>query len=677
MESNQPQELWLVEWSRSNMALLNHNYQDAVRFAEASLNKVMHNQVLSLLDVRATAYEKQGLLSRATEDAIRMIQYVPDSPLGYLRLGSVYMTSGKPVLAADVYRQGLQEMPECRQLGLKRERALLRARARFDIIGNLPLELVYKVVMNMDPDDAWVCLLVSQTWCERVSRCGMRWNSVIVKQKPAPTDKFICDAVPLVADHVQYLQVANPLDRALSTRYLEHLKYGLFTNLGTLSLKGSFFASITPVDLAIALWQVRNTLTVLKLDFGSSQVFPLFSILPSCPSITDLSYATRGELYYDSSNRVTCNSLTNLQLFYGNATYTALCSNLAQCPNLTRLDIKSSSDRPLNYVMGCPIARYCRRLKILGLNYYGNELPMLQDLRHKGSGLLFLGIRFDQHFAFEQAAPHIEYNAPYLHQLDITFAQPEDTRGCNSRLNLLYPKLQTLRYRCDERHFPIGRTSIKTCAENFVAGIIYNSSKLMDVSLLYFTCTDNSILIALETAVHRTVRTLRLNSVCFNDTTTEDRYRNLFSSLDQVRNLDIWNCRFLNDNVLFSLATSLRLRQLKLVGCDLLSTNGLIEFFKQIALQESHSLQLLELDSLTATIDQRMIRYISKMNNLDALTITQCDISVEDIGYLVDIAPFMSLETIGIFHCCPSETLDSWSAAIRRAEKQGVTLIIK
>ena len=234
----QAQELWFVEWKKSNAALLNHSYRDAIHFAESSLSKVLRYQVLSLLDICFTAYEKQGLLSQALDEAIRMIQYVPDSPTGYLRAGSVHMASGKPILAANLCRRGLEELPDCSALSLKLERALIKARTRFDIIGNLPLELVNKIVRNMSPEYAWVCLLVSRTWRERVSKCDIRWSSVIVSQKPATTDRDVYDAVPFVSHSVESLDIDNPLDCTLSIGYGKYLKNGIFTKLASLSLKG-------------------------------------------------------------------------------------------------------------------------------------------------------------------------------------------------------------------------------------------------------------------------------------------------------------------------------------------------------------------------------------------------------------------------------------------------------
>ncbi|KAI8144386.1 hypothetical protein BJV82DRAFT_656263 [Fennellomyces sp. T-0311] len=384
-ENTGQKDVWDIRVSKSETAMAERNFEEVITSSTWALNKLMENQVLRLLELRATAYEKKGLLSRALEDATKMIQYVPTSPTGYLTAGRILMTHGKPSVAVDHYKKGLHAVPnfhrQYKQIQEECTIATARTQQRFDIVARLPRELVYKVLTHLDPERVWVCLNVSTKWCEQVSRCGTWWSTVVVKQTGTEIDQAVCDAIPLVKDYIQQLELANMWSTSLNKKYLAHLKYGIFTNIKMLSLKGAFFKDIVSEDLAIALWQTRGTLTSLKVDFESGKSFPLLVILGSCPDITELCYTTTGTIeLWNGGNEYGsgCKKLLNLELYCGSTSYRTLCCHLAVCPNLRRLIIKFRSAQSLYDWSSGTFMDYCPKLRILGLNY-AEQLPEVND----------------------------------------------------------------------------------------------------------------------------------------------------------------------------------------------------------------------------------------------------------------------------------------------------------
>ncbi|KAI8144383.1 hypothetical protein BJV82DRAFT_607187 [Fennellomyces sp. T-0311] len=245
-ESPDNHESWAIQLAMSESAMTDQNYLQVITLSTQSLDKLMDTHVLKLLGLRATAYEKRGLLSRALEDAMRMIQYVPLSPAGYLSAGSIHMVNGKPTLAVDCYTKALNVIPKDHvqylQIQDECEKASQRAQQRFDIVGNLPPEIIHEILTNLGSDHVWVCLKVSKKWCQQVLRCGIWWNSVTVKQTGTGIDKAVCDAIPLVKDYIQRLEITNLLYTKLNKRYLMYFKYGTFTSLKELVLRGWFIS---------------------------------------------------------------------------------------------------------------------------------------------------------------------------------------------------------------------------------------------------------------------------------------------------------------------------------------------------------------------------------------------------------------------------------------------------
>ncbi|KAI8144391.1 hypothetical protein BJV82DRAFT_607199 [Fennellomyces sp. T-0311] len=686
----QQYETWRVELTKSNNALSTGNYQDAAQSAGSGLDHLMNTHVLELLNIRATAYEKQGLLSRALDDAMRMIQYVPNSPVGYLRAGNIQMVNGKPKLAMKVYAQGIRalpsEHPDSDKLMAEQRKAILRANSRFDIVGQLPRELLYKILVYLDPERVWVCLKVSRRWCEQVSQCGTWWSAVTVKQTGAATDNAVCDAIPLVNDYIQHLELASPSSVLLNCRYLAYLKNGIFTRLKTLLLKGSFFQTVSSEDLAIALWQVRNTLTVLKLEFDSDKIFPLRTVLEACPNVRELVYTSAGDISSGTNNghsfAVQCNKLVNLELNYVHSTYTSICASLVLCSNLRRLIITTPSFQPLGTADRYSFTKYCPRLKVLGLNST-DGLPSLAEMKcsPEDRGVGYMAIRFDRHFTFQQSAAHIEAQSQTLQHLSINFTQQDEPNlAFVPRISRAYPKLTTLRYKSDQVVLSFGTTaaareSLRSETESFVAHVIQSSPDLKDIA---FTSGVRgafpSIRNALEMAVKRNVQTLTLSLAYFDDT-TEDRYKNLLSSLATVRSLTMQSCGFLTDKVLVSLAESESIQSLKLVGCALVTKPGLSEFLRQITLRRSHQLHTLELNKSLVSIDQTVSRLLVKISGLSTLRITsRYDITSSTIDELIDLSCGSSLKTIELVNCVPVSVVSSWQNTVKRAKERGVTL---
>ena len=230
-------------------ALTNQKYPEVIESSTRGFNRLMRTHVLAFLHSRSVAYEKQGLLTRALEDAERMIQYVPDIACGYLRAGLVYTAHGKPKDALKIYAQGIKVANpdeynnEYKQLHVEKEKAIERSNQYVDIVAHLPQELLGKILDDLDPGRIWVCLKVSKIWCDKVSRCGtVWWNRVVITHTDDDKmDQAICDALPLVKNYVHDLKFLNPWSTNLNSRYLDYLKNGVFENVKALTLKGLYF----------------------------------------------------------------------------------------------------------------------------------------------------------------------------------------------------------------------------------------------------------------------------------------------------------------------------------------------------------------------------------------------------------------------------------------------------
>ncbi|KAI8147987.1 hypothetical protein BJV82DRAFT_575124 [Fennellomyces sp. T-0311] len=603
-------------------ALTERKYAEVIQLSTQSLDELMRRHVLQFLDLRSVAYEKQGLLSRALDDAMLMIQYVPTSTAGYLRAGSIHISNGKPSLAAENYRQGLQAVleshPKYRLMLVKKNAAQLAAQSRFDIVGNLPLELLHKVLAYLHPEHVWMCLNVCLKWRNQVSRCDTWWHSAIVKQ------------------------TGTELDQA-----------------------------------------VRNTLDSLKLDFGSGKSFPLLMVLGSCPKIRQLSYTTDGTISFsdqDARSSPGCTKLIDLELCYGSMSYNTLCSHLAACPNLRRLVLLSSSTQPF----GAPclrkkITKYCAKLKALGLNCT-EGLPEVAGCDNSPfeRGVVYMAIEFGRHFNIAQSTRQIEHQSHSLQRLTI-FHPHRDALNYGSydtnRAPRTYRMLHTLKYASDTNvsHFPEGYVPT---IERFLGTIIPNSPNLSDLTLvhLYGSIHLRSIL---ERSVQSKIQSLALNLVSFR-ATSHVWYRSFFSSFHLVHTLILGDCDVLSNGVLSSLSSSESLQNLTIINCVDVTNHVLTEFFTQVARKSSHRLNTINLNDILVTLDTSTIRALTKVKSLKTLRLTSCRaINAGSVQSLIREAPYSSLKTIEIRDCLPINTTKSWETYVDPLKQKDITLLIE
>ncbi|KAI8144388.1 hypothetical protein BJV82DRAFT_712363 [Fennellomyces sp. T-0311] len=672
--------LWRKRVAKGFSAVASGNNKDIIGRSTESLDELMEKHVLPLLNIRSTAYEKEGMLSRALEDAMCMIQYVPTSASGYLRAGSIHRTNGWADTAVDNFKQGLKTVsryhPQYHEMQKEHDKAVYRAQSHFDIVPNLPLDVLYKVLVCLDIERVWICLTVSQRWCKQISQCGTWWNSVIVTQTGTDLDQAVCNAIPLVKNRIQHLKFTNSSSLDLNRRYLAHLKSGAFTNIKTLSLKEGFFQTMEAEEFAIILWQIRNTLTSLKLVFGPSKSYNLLTVLAICPNLEELFYTTPGDITFTDKNEnyvsgVVCKKLMNLELFYGGTNYNVLCSHIALCPNLRRLILMSSSAQPLGDPGNTTFTTYCPKLKILGLNCTeGLPVMNVSKLTADKSGVAYMSIEFNHHFIWYESARHIEAQSHSIQQLRIAHMEVHDQfrdsyYGPHPSL-CTYDKLRVIRY---ASYRP---SSIDT---SFVSTIMQNSPSLSELSLScpYGTTQLRSVF---EQSVQKQIQTLTLNAVSFQKTTIS-WYKNLLSSLWRVQTLALGDCIFLDDNALSSLAESKSVQHLIIADCMNISDAGLTEFFKKIALKRSHQLNILELDNVSASLTISAIRFLVKIKSLRTLSIIDCTIDPDTVNGLIGLAPYSTLKTIEIFDCFPAEVAATWADLVYTLKRNGITLVIE
>ncbi|KAI8144385.1 hypothetical protein BJV82DRAFT_712360 [Fennellomyces sp. T-0311] len=673
-------------------------YEDVIEFSTEALERLMKSHILQLLDLRSTAYEKQGLLSRALEDAARMTQYVPTSPLGYLKVGSIQWINGKSGLAADNLKEGLKLVPKSHsqyhQMQEEFAKAMLRAQSRFDIIANLPREVVHKIMLLLkESERLWVCVTVSQKWCDQVTHCASWWNSVTIKETGTSLDQLISDAIPRVKKCIEYLELPDLSSFDLRKRYFAHLKNGGFANIKMLSLKETIYRIMEPEDFAITLWQMRHTLTSLKLELRANKPYRLLSVLATCPNIEDLSYVTAGDILFTNENKsyatvVTCEKLLNMELHYqgSNTTYSAICSHIALCPNIRRLILKSFNETPfVGNARTTTFTDYCPKLKVLGLNC-AEETPDVDNLAECSTyqkGLRCICVKFDHVGNFHHTLRHIEAQYYSLEQLVVVHTQVNEQHQIQappvgSTSLHTYSKLHTLRYiyhNAGYYNYSQHGAHAASTAESILGAIIQNSPNLSNLSLLC-PFIPMHLRIIVEQTIKNRIQNLTLDSVTFQSATT-DWFRSLFSTLRRVQNLIIQNCSFFDDDIMLSLAASESVRHLTITKCSRISSDGLTEFLKKVALCHSHRLQTLNLNSLSTPLTASAVGAIVKVKSLFTLRISgDKSISVETINNLIDQAPGSSLKRIEILNCSSPRTATTWQDSISRLKMNGIALVI-
>ncbi|KAI8144390.1 hypothetical protein BJV82DRAFT_667597 [Fennellomyces sp. T-0311] len=135
---------------------------------------------------------------------------------------------------------------------------------------------------------------------------------------------------------------------------------------------------------------------------------------------------------------------------------------------------------------------------------------------------------------------------------------------------------------------------------------------------------------------------------------------------------------FLGDDVLPSLAKSDSIQQLTIAECNNVTSDGLTEFLKQLALRPSHRLETLELSSLSASLTVSAVRYIVKIKLLGALrVVNDKNFGVTAVNELVDQATCSNLQTIEIRGCFSAGIAKpTWSDAIHHLGEKGINLAI-
>ncbi|KAI8144382.1 hypothetical protein BJV82DRAFT_667590 [Fennellomyces sp. T-0311] len=679
-------------FERSRAALCNGDIKDSINIATQGYNEIVHTQLLNLLNIRSTAFEKQGLLSRALEDAETMIRLSSTSPLGYLRAGNVYTTSGQAHMAVDIYKQGLAMVPAANLewviLRVCKQQASSRKRARFDIVGKLPLEIVHKIFENVD-------------------------------------DIAMCTAVPLVSKYVQHLAFGGPSSsNALDMHYLKFIMNGLFTNLTSLALQGQHLVGVRSKDIEKLLLLLENTLKTLKISEFSYSNFPLKRILVHCRNLRELSCEAMGniqETWFWAAEylpKATCQKLINLELTYNETTYLALSSHLMFCPNLTRLVIRTPNCQPLDQIQISTFTPYFPKLKTVGINC-STDIPDLNCSFDGKNGLSFMNIGFYNYTTLYESKAHVEANSGTLETLHLEYTDYGWTRsffemyphlaGLGSDINdlppltrrrddtqrghhLFYPRpdteysnLKHLHYKSDKTYIqglPMRYTAdnarVKSHVENFIIKVIQKSPALTTLSLSNDVIRHRETWETLAMAVcTRKLESLRFECMSF-EWSDEDDYRRFFSSLNQVHTLEIINCRFFVNSLLIALASSESIQSLTLAKNQSFTMKGMTEFLKQVSERRSHRLHHLNLVDIGIPLDQNAVQYLLAINGLQTLSFNRCSrITAEIAEYLLNNLKYSSLEKIEFLHCIRVGSADEWSNATAILKDLGITLSVE
>ena len=221
----------------SKTASDNHNLNQVIDLSTKALSHVIQSEVVTLLNLRAHALGMKGYFDKAIQDAGRIIRFVPDRSIGYLRLGDLLHMQGKQIRAIIVYQEALVKVskqdPGYQQLVQDKRKAEEKSKRRVDMIPLLPFELV-DTIFDYLPEKTKViaCLDVSKKWRGKISCSQMLWTTVLdnFEEDGDGLSALVSRAVPHIAHHIKNLTL-DTNDTEIAQIYLEYLGKGYFKKL--------------------------------------------------------------------------------------------------------------------------------------------------------------------------------------------------------------------------------------------------------------------------------------------------------------------------------------------------------------------------------------------------------------------------------------------------------------
>ncbi|KAI7849724.1 hypothetical protein BDC45DRAFT_560693 [Circinella umbellata] len=362
------------------------DYEKTIDLALTSINTIKRTQLTIAYDHRIYQLIQQYKYDAAVQDIEQVIEYNPDLGANYLKLANVLELQGKQEKVYQVCDEALKKTKMPANDSLYEELVQLKNAAnekctrRIDPLTVLPVKLDDRIFTALMTKDLVGLTYISSLWRHRVLQCDAAWETVHDILNNRPNASWV---LPKVAKHIKKMSLSSEKTIVMS-KYFEFIEDGVFTKIGSLTIRAFNKVNNMEMLLASALWKIRNTLTSLSLYVpDSTKPLQLTTILFYCKNLKVLEFKAAGGSLASALGDLellanTHKSLINLRLSIPQVTVSSLKSLISWCPNIRRL-VLNNTFLPDNVI---DILNDCARLEILGYCYsrYDSNILNLEDL---------------------------------------------------------------------------------------------------------------------------------------------------------------------------------------------------------------------------------------------------------------------------------------------------------
>ncbi|KAI9264963.1 hypothetical protein BDA99DRAFT_507340 [Phascolomyces articulosus] len=615
------------------------DYEKIISDASNAINRMFETEYIDLLDRRAKAKAMTSRFASAIEDAKEMIKYLPQSSRGYIRAGESYSMQGREADAAVIYEKGQtmvdKKDPNYNMLVQGGKTARSRTEQRIDMIARMPLETTFHIFEQLSLETLGACINVSNVWRGRLFKCGQVWKTLSSTGNQR-VDIAICHSIASIGKHVKNLTLSCK-DKSLRSLYLDHMKNGCFTQLSHLVMTKDMTYTVNRELTAIGLWQMRNTLTQIDVDFTDNKVIlSLSAILTSAPQLIWLYYKTSAPLRKaagDPTALIRPHGLKQLNvessLIYGDD----IQPILSNCQQLRTLVAIGCDTTVMDTVLSC-----CSQLEFFGYNTDAHltHLSKSQAERTKSTGLRVLDMGTPVHI--EQLLPYFTRHAPTLR---VAFV-------C---LNELFPEelllLDAWAYPSIMKELRIFQCQFAEGTEHVVARMIQNCPELRNV---VFSNVENMDVLTRELVKIDKLAKLHLHNI---HCPLENELQRLFDkhvALDdesQLFSIRFCNMTTVSDVVVDGLRSLKALKYLELNVCSGMTSQKLCSVIPDIQM-----LSEIKLRQVMA-VDDQLIRALGSIEVVRLISLNIHDASVR---YLIEHSKCLEMLEVRSCNCSP-ETL--------------------
>ncbi|KAG2222815.1 hypothetical protein INT45_011625 [Circinella minor] len=583
--------------ANSNIQATSGDYEKIINDTSTAINRMFETVYVDLLDRRAKAKAMASRFTSAVEDALEIIKYIPTSALGYLRAGEFFVMQGNQIKAVEIYAQGQVAVNKNDPLYFKliegEKQAVEQSKKRIDMISRMPLETTFYIFERLSLTTLAACLNVSKVWRERLYKCGSAWE--------------------------------------------------------TLSSTGNEMTYTVNRELtAIGLWEMRNTLTRIDIDFTNNKVIlSLSALLASAPNLTWLYYKTSTSLRKaagDASALIEPHCLKQLQVESSMISGEDIQPILTKCQQLRSLVLIGCGSSVMDTVYSC-----CAELELFGYNVdtHITTMTQAQTERPQSTGLRVLDI----------GTPiHVEQLLPYFTK------HSETLRVVFVALNELLPEelvlLDTWAYPVKMRELRIFHCQFAEETEHVVARLIKDCSELRNV---LFDNVDNMDILSRELVKADKLSKLYLANI---QGTVENELQRLFDKHvllgdeSQLSYLRFQNVSTLSNAVINGLRCLKKLKVLEFYQCEGMTASALSSVIPDI--KSLTEIKFYQVDA----VDDQVVRSLGSIKTVRLVSM----VNVHDVSVRHLIEHSSRLEIIEVRNC-PNCSENLFKFAIEKGKK--------